>query len=140
MSEEVCNHLSCGMLVKDLKGRYLLIERMKYPIGFACPAGHLEEGESFEQAAKRELKSQNPCRRKGGDWHEWKIYEIKTAGEVIIEPTEVKKYLWSGPKNLRKLAERTAERESGKISESEWNANPGIEPVWRDFFKELGIL
>src|SRR3990172_2717363 len=84
MSEEVCNHLSCGMLVKDLKGRYLLIERMKYPIGFACPAGHLEEGESFEQAAKRELKeevgleavslkeilhekSQNPCRRKGGD-------------------------------------------------------------------------
>ncbi|KKU19076.1 MAG: NUDIX hydrolase [Candidatus Azambacteria bacterium GW2011_GWA2_45_90] len=157
MPEEVCNHFACGMLVKDSKGRYLLIERMKYPIGFACPAGHLEEGESFEQAAKRELKeevglkavslkeilhekAQNPCRRKGGDWHEWKIYEIKTAGEVIIEPTEVKKYLWLSPEELRKLASRTAERESGKISESEWNANPGIEPVWRDFFKELGIL
>ena len=61
-------------------------------------------------------KAQNPCRRKGGDWHEWKIYEIKTAGEVIIEPTEVKKYLWLSPEELRKLASRTAERESGKIS------------------------
>lgn len=157
MPEEACNHFSCGMLVKDSKGRYLLIERMKYPIGFACPAGHLEPNEDFERAAWRELKeevgleaislkellhekTQNPCRRKGGDWHEWKVYEVQTSGEMKIEPTEVKKYLWSSPEDLRKLAERTAERESGKISESEWNANPGIEPVWRDFFKELGIL
>lgn len=157
MAEQVCNNTSCGMIIKDGEGRYLLIERMKYPKGFACPAGHLEEGESFEQAATRELKeevgldavslaellhktTQNPCRRPGGSWHEWKVYGIEVKGDVTLEPTEAKKYAWLSQDEIRQLAERTALYEKGSVSEDEWNARPGLEAVWRDFFKELGII
>lgn len=157
MAEQVCNNTSCGMVVKDAKGRYLLIERMNYPKGFACPAGHLEQGESFEQAAKRELKEevgleaafltellhkkmQNPCRRPGGSWHEWKVYGVEAKGNVAIEPSEAKKYVWLTQDEIRQMAERTALYEKGSVSEDEWNARPGLEPAWRDLLRDLGII
>ncbi|NQV00584.1 MAG: NUDIX hydrolase, partial [Parcubacteria group bacterium] len=91
-----CDNKSVGMLVwRDEK--LLLIERKKQPFGFAPPAGHLDEDNSFEHSAERELKEEvgldsksiellvegrkeNPCRREGGSWHYWKIYKIEAGG------------------------------------------------------------
>ena len=38
------------------------------------------------------------------------------------------------------LAERTLLYLSGDISEKEWQKKPGLEPIWHDWFVELGIL
>jgi ADP-ribose pyrophosphatase YjhB (NUDIX family) len=39
-------------------GKILLIERAKFPKGFACPAGHVDEDSDYETSAKRELKEE----------------------------------------------------------------------------------
>ena len=88
-----CNHTSVGMLVEQ-EGKILLIERKIFPVKFALPAGHIDEGETYEQAAVRELKEEvgldtlnlmliaegrkeNPCSQKGGTWHYWKVYKVE---------------------------------------------------------------
>lgn len=88
---KICDHTSVGMFV--YKGdKLLLIERKKFPFGFAVPAGHVDNDHDFETAALRELKEEvgldgvtltkiyegrrdNPCRREGV--HKLKINNLK---------------------------------------------------------------
>jgi ADP-ribose pyrophosphatase YjhB (NUDIX family) len=83
--------------------KLLLIERKRFPFGFAPVSGHIDKHGGFEQAAKNELKEEvgldvlnlklieegrkeNSCRR-GGNWHYWKIYEAEAIGEIkIMQP------------------------------------------------------
>jgi ADP-ribose pyrophosphatase YjhB (NUDIX family) len=51
---KICGHISVGMIIRS-DDKVLLIERMKYPFGFAPPAGHGDGDKSYEIAAKREL-------------------------------------------------------------------------------------
>ena len=78
--EKVCDHTSVGIMV--WRGdKLLLIERAKFPKGFAVPAGHVDGDATYEDSAKRELKEEvgldamglrliaegrkeNPCRRR----------------------------------------------------------------------------
>jgi len=103
-----CDHKCVGMLAwKDSK--LLLIERKKFPFGFAPPAGHCDEdNDDFEKAAKRELleevgleaqnlelaaegRKETPCRRENGTWHYWKIYQVEAEGENLpLCPSGVK--------------------------------------------------
>ncbi len=154
-SEEKCDHKSVGILVwKDRK--LLLIERKRFPFGFAPPAGHLD-GDSFEEAAKRELreevgldvtklkmryeeKAENTCRRKGGDWHNWKIYEAKVKGEVKGSPTETKQVGWYSLEEIKRLVNRTRKYLRRNVTEDEWEAEPGIETVWYDWFSKMKLL
>jgi len=153
---KICDHKSVGMLVwKDDK--LLLIERKKPPFGFAPPAGHVDEDNSFEVAAKRELeeevglkveninlliegRKENPCRREDGTWHYWKIYEVKTKGDVKRSQEETKQAGFYDKKKLKELAERTEKYVQGKIKEEEWEKSPGIEPVWYEWLRELKII
>lgn len=106
--EKKCDHTSVGMHVWR-NGKLLLIERKKFPFGFAPPAGHMDDRPSFEEAARIELEEEvglkvknlkpifegrknNPCRRKGGTWHYWKIYEVETNGK--ISKTHPKIHRW----------------------------------------------
>ena len=156
MSTKICDHKSVGMLAwKDSK--LLLIERKRFPFGFAPPAGHLDQDNSFEKAAKRELKEEtslkaaslklvldakknNVCRRIGGNWHHWKIYEIKTTGKVKRNPVETKQIGWYSLNEIKILVKITASYLKGKITEEKWQQKPGIETVWYDWFKELKII
>ena len=153
---KVCDHTSVGMLVwRD--GKLLLIERKKFPFGFAPPAGHVDGDESFETAACRELKEEvglgvvtmkvlfegrkdNMCRREDGAWHYWKIYEVKALGSVKNSKEETKKYCWADKRKLEKLARKTEEYLKGGISEKNWQKSPGLEPVWHEILKDLGIF
>jgi len=47
-----CDHTGVGIHVWR-NGKLLLIERKKFPFGFAPPAGHVDGRQSFEVAAKR---------------------------------------------------------------------------------------
>ncbi|MDO8557324.1 MAG: NUDIX hydrolase [Candidatus Jorgensenbacteria bacterium] len=152
----ICDHKSVGMLIWD-GDKLLLIERRKPPYGFAPPAGHIDDHGSFEDAARKEVeeevglnakkitllaegRKENPCRREDGTWHYWKIFEVKTEGKVTASPSETKQYGWYTKEQIRKLAERTENYILGKISETEWQSSPGIEPVWKEWLSELKIL
>ncbi len=152
---KVCDNKSVGMIIRKGKD-ILLIERRKPPFGFAPPAGHLD-GDTFDHSALREaeeevgLKSkniklltegrkENRCRRSGGNWHYWKIYEIKTEGEIQRSEEETKQAGWFNIEQIKNLASKTQRYLDGQISESEWQGSPGLEPVWYEWFKELGIL
>lgn len=156
MSTKKCDHTSVGMHVwRDSK--LLLIERRKYPFGLAPPAGHVDDNPDYEEAAKKELeeetglrveslkliqegRKENPCRREGGTWHYWKIYDVKAKGKVKRSPDETKQAGWYSKKEIEKLAQRTKKYLAEKISEEEWQKTPGLEPVWYQWMKELEII
>jgi len=132
-----------------------LIERKKFPWGFAPPAGHVDGDPDFESAARRELseevglqasglklltegRKENKCRRKNGSWHYWKIYEAEVKGDLHRSQDETKQAKWFSQTEIDNLSERTRQYLLGKIGEEEWEKSPGIEPVWLEWFAELG--
>ena len=154
---EKCTNASVGMIVKK-DNKVLLIERKRFPFGFAPPAGHVDDGENYEDAAKRELneevgidsddiklliegRKENKCRRPGGDWHYWKIYEAhyKNA-KITIQKEEAKNAGWYTVDEIKKLAEKNEKYLAKEILDEKWKLSPGIEPVWYGWFKELNII
>lgn len=151
-----CDHTSVGMLVwKDEK--VLLIERRKPPFGFAPPAGHVDEDASFQEAAARELteevgltvrgiklliegRRENPCRREGGSWHYWKIYQADVEGEIKRSEDETKQAGFYTKKEVLLLALRTEKYLQGDIRQTEWEKSPGLDPVWYEWFQALTII
>lgn len=153
---KICDHTSVGMFVWQGE-KLLLIERAKFPAGFAVPAGHVDGDPSFELSAQRELEEEvglkvedlkllvegrkdNMCRREDGTWHHWKLYEAKTTGELKRSEDETKRAGWYSKEEIQHLAQRTEKYNSKEISDEEWEKNPGLEPVMYEWFKELAII
>ncbi len=151
-----CDNKSVGMLVWR-EDSLLLIERRKPPFGFASPAGHIDGDSSFEESAKRELKEEvgletqnsklliegrkeNPCRREGGSWHYWKIYQIEATGEIKRSEDETKQAIFYKKEDLLLLASKTEKYLRGDIEQNDWEKSPGLEPVWYEWLKELNII
>ncbi len=153
---KACDHTSVGILVwKD--ERLLLIERARFPPGFAVPAGHVDADLAYEDAARRELKEEvgldaedmelilemrkeNPCRREGGTWHNWKIYKALATGDIVRSKDETKRAGWYARDQIKELADRTEKHLSKEISDEEFARNPGLEPVMYELFKELKMV
>ncbi len=151
-----CDNNSVGMLVwRD--GGLLLIERKNQPFGFAPPAGHLDDDNSFEESAQRELKEEvgldtngikllvegrkeNLCRREGGSWHYWKIYQVETIGELKRSEAETKQADFYTKDDLHLLATKTEKYLRGDIKQDEWEKSPGLEPVWYEWLRALQII
>ncbi|CAN5318412.1 hypothetical protein BH10PAT1_BH10PAT1_4030 [soil metagenome] len=155
-SPKICDNKSVGMIIRK-NDDILLIERMKFPFGFAPPAGHIDDHGSWSQAVEDEVNEEvglipvkikllvegrknNKCRRQDGDWHYWKIYEVETAGEIKRSEDETKQASWYSKEQIRKLADRTKRYLSGEITDDEWENNPGLEVVWYEWFDQLGVL
>jgi len=153
---KVCDNKSVGMLVRN-RGKFLLIERKLFPFGLAPPAGHVDNKGSYENAAKEELEEEvgllsteielieegrkdNKCKRKGGNWHYWKIYNVKVKGKLKPSKRESKQAGWYSRKQLRELSKLTEEYLKRNISEKEWQKSPGIETVWYEWFKNLEMI
>lgn len=136
--KEPCNHRSVYILV-ERDAKLLIIERKIFPFNYAFPAGHVDDGESYEHAAVRELKEEvgltatkleflaegrveNPCSRPGGTWHYWKVYRAETTGEVVPSERETKGTHWFTKEEIRNLPP------------------PGYEPVMFEWLKEKGII
>ena len=151
-----CDHTSVGMLVWRV-GRLLLIERRRPPYGYAPPAGHVDDRQSFEAAARAELEEEvglraeslkllvegrkdNPCRRVNGTWHYWRIYLAEASGDVKPSQTETKRFLWCSVSCLTALKTRTDQYLAGEIDEATWVRAPGLEPVWREWLSHLNYF
>jgi 8-oxo-dGTP pyrophosphatase MutT (NUDIX family) len=127
-------HYSVGALIRR-GDKYLLIERVKPPYGFAGVAGHVDEGESSEKALVREVLEEsgfrvvgykllfeeelnwNWCRR-GTQVHYWYLYECEVEGDIRENIGETKSIGWFSRSEIEGLE---------------------IEPVWRYWFKKLKI-
>lgn len=64
MKETVASYLTTMVLVKNDKDEVLLIDRKKDWKGLTFPGGHLEEGESIVECAKREILEETGIRIK----------------------------------------------------------------------------
>ena len=151
-----CDNKSVGMIIRRDE-RMLLVERMKFPYGFAIPAGHIDDHGSFEDAARDETleevglkvtnlklifegRRENKCRRPGGTWHYWKLYEAETEGELNRSLDETKQVGWYSEDEIWELSAKTDRYKKGLISEEEWIKNPGLEVDFCDWFQKLGII
>lgn len=151
-----CDNTSVGMFIWK-NDKLLLIERKKFPFGFAVPAGHVDNHGSFEDAAKEEVEEEvgltvtklklikegrreNVCRRPGGSWHYWKVYETKVQGDLNPSQNETKKADWYAKDEIRDLAKKTESYNNREISKSDWEQSPGLEPNFYEMLKELNLI
>ncbi len=128
-------HFSVGAVIKD-GDRYLLIDRVKPPLGWAGVAGHMDEGEEPLAALKREVKEEvglevtsaellieefvewNECSQ-GVHGHYWYVYDCQVKGNPQGAKSEVKNFGWYNKNELKHLK---------------------LEPVWKHWFEKLGVL
>ena len=134
----ICDHTSVGVILENKKGEILLIERAKFPPGFAPPAGHIDDHCTPQGAAQAEVAEEvglqvdredleerlhrnfpNQCRREDGTWHEWWVYEARRwGGRVRRKRDEAKRHMWVGPRKLRMLI-----------------AEHKLDPAWEEIFE-----
>jgi len=128
-------HYSVGIIV-ECNGKYLLMDRINPPPGFASPAGHIDEGEEPMEAAIRELKEEtgieqmdlefvceeeipwNYC--KSVTVHHWYLYKTKVLKEdIVMDKEETKLMGWYTVEEMKEM---------------------NLEKVWSYWFKKLGII
>jgi NADH pyrophosphatase NudC (nudix superfamily) len=149
-----CNNTSVGVVLKKGDSVYL-IKRKNFPYGFACPAGHLDDGEGYEGGAVREIKEEVgieisnlklifsetkkiPCKR-GGSFHDWKIFQAEYSGNFKMQDLEVSDGGFYDREFIKQLMDKTETYLRKEISEEDWQKDPGMEVVWYEFFKELNL-
>lgn len=160
MIVSVCDNRSVGVLISDHAGRFLMFDRVTFPAGVAGAAGHLDGHGSWEDAARAEVAEElgltvtgltlrhgqwrtNRCRRTPGPagvGHWWRIYSAHVIGTLAPSARETRNARWLAPADLQQLAERTMAYAAGWVADQEWQASPGIEPVWVEWLSMAGLI
>lgn len=128
-------HRSVAAVVRK-DGKILMIDRVNFPFGWACPSGHIKENEKPDEALIREVKEEvnvdikkfklihhefiewNECKR-GVRGHDFFVYEITDwDGDVQIN-FESKGMKWIGKKEIKDMK---------------------LEEVWNYFVKKLNLF
>ena len=129
-----------GAIVKDKRGRILVLYRIKQPRGLALPAGHIDRGEQPKDALVRELYEEtglrvkstacildgriirNSCSRRANR-HRWYVYRV----------TE-----WSGkPRRREKKKHAFVKFMTAKQIREDYLASTDFDPAWPKLFKRL---
>lgn len=164
----ICDGKSTATLIYDDVGRLLAHTRATAPAGIALgPAGHVDDvhpGATHLDAAVRETEEEYgltvapsdlelvlhrwlpnrcgadvPALPHGG--HEWMVYRARTwSGQTAAAPDEVRALHWCTPAQLQFLAERTVAFVRGRLPETDWQAAPGMEPVWVYMAEMLNLV
>ncbi|NKQ54564.1 NUDIX hydrolase [Amycolatopsis sp. K13G38] len=153
-----CDHAAVGVLISSPDG-LLVFERARPPAGIAPVAGHVDQHGGPEQAARIEVAEEvgltvtsldllltawrpNHCRRPTSDHvgHQWWIYRAQTSGPIRPSAQEVRAPRWLHQDQLQQYAHRTAAYAEGQLSEEQFTAKPGLEPVWVRFLHELQLV
>lgn len=153
-----CDNMSVGVIL-ERDNMIALIERAKFPFGFAPPAGHVDDHGSPEMAAIDEVfeeigitisldgltrtvienrRLDKSCRRPGGDHHNWWVFTAgEFEGDITASDDETRGASWVDLSRLQELADRTKLFQAGVVSDEQWQQSPGLEEVWLGFFAEL---
>lgn len=147
-----CDNKSVGVIIENANKEILLIERARFPFGYAAPAGHIDEHGSAEQTAVEEVyeetglcvvtnslqrvlgprRIENRCRRPGGMYHDWEVfYTTDFTGNLKPSHDETNGAQWFSQARLQELADVTRSAVPGIL---------GLEAVWLTFFEELGYV
>jgi len=129
-------HKSAGIII-ETRDSILMLDRVNPPHGWACPAGHIDQGETPRQAAARELEEEtglkladselviheyvpwNECAQ-GVKGHDWFVFRaVGWEGELKTGDKEAKELKWQPKPELKNLE---------------------LEPVWAYWFRKLKIL
>lgn len=153
-----CDHAAVGVLISSPAG-LLVFERARPPAGIAPVAGHVDQHGGPEQAARTEVAEKvgltvtslhllttawrpNRCRRPTSErvGHYWSIYRAQVSGQIRPSAQEVRAPRWLHPDQLQQHAHRTAAYAEGRLSEEQFTAEPGLEPVWVLFLHGLQLV
>ncbi len=129
-------HYSVGAIIENDRGEYFLVDRRFEPYGYACMAGHIDEGEVPLTALLREGREElgtelrdvaflreeevpwNTCYRAPA--HYWYLYRATVDPSAVkVNPHEAKRSGWFSREQLRTLV---------------------LEPVWKHWLTLEGIL
>ena len=105
-------HYSIGAVI-ERDGKYVLLDRLKEPFGFACPAGHVDEREINWRAMDREVYEETGYRASEEDFEylrtfDWSFPEVRVLFptyrlkpergiEVKLNSQEHREYRWVTP-------------------------------------------
>ncbi|MGA5819960.1 NUDIX hydrolase [Kitasatospora sp. NPDC094028] len=155
-----CDNTSVGVVITDHQGRYLMFDRATFPVGTAPAAGHIDDHGSARDAARAEVEEElgltvtgltrvtgcwrdNPCRRRPGargTGHDWTVYRATVTGDLAPSARETKNVRWIPPAALQELVDRTVAYAHGWVTDAEFEAEPGIEPVWVQWLADIGAV
>jgi 8-oxo-dGTP pyrophosphatase MutT (NUDIX family) len=156
-----CDGVSVGVLIVDEQGRHLMFDRATPPVGCAPVAGHGDDHGSPEQTARDEVSEElgltvsvltqvtggwrpNRCRRHVPEGqtpgHHWTIYRATVTGDLTPSERETRNARWLTTAELQDLTDRTAAYARGELTDAEFIARPGVEPVWAWWLNVLGIV
>lgn len=126
-------HYSVGAIISQGE-KVLMIDRANFPLGFACPAGHIDVGESEDTAVAREVAEEtglkvvssklvaeefvpwNECNY-GTHGHYWYVFRCRAEGQLKKSDSEFKSIGWHDVNEVK-----------------------NFEPVWEHWFKKLTML
>jgi 8-oxo-dGTP pyrophosphatase MutT (NUDIX family) len=160
---KTCDHKSVGVVITDQYGRYLLLTRARPPVGRAPVAGHVDEHGSPRETALAETREEaglhldqlrmldaghvmNICRRPPShpthDGHDWTIFgaSVDDAADLRFSALETHGGDWYTAGRLQELVDRTVSYAEGELSEAQWQADPGLEPVWAYWLDRLELI
>jgi hypothetical protein len=72
--------------------------------------------------------------------HYWSIYRAEVSGQIRPSAQEVRAPRWLDADQLQQHAHRTAAYAEGRLSEEQFTAEPGLEPVWVRFLHGLQLV
>jgi len=153
---DTCNHTSVGVIA-EMGSRYLLFQRLKFPIAKAAPAGHVDELDGiptgrgsreeriYLEAAIRELEEETGLKVRPGNL---RLVLTKTTRNACRRtPVDGGEHwhLWriyhvhipAGSRTRPAPAEST---DPAWYTPAEIAALEDLEPVWREFFETLRII
>lgn len=152
----ICDNMSVGVLVMS-GASLLMFDRGTKPTGVAPPAGHVDDHGTAEDAARAELWEEtgltarevcllwegwrgNRCRREGTTGHHWSVFRASAHGVLDPSVEETRNIRWVPLEDLPVLADRTRQLTDGEITQEQFDAAPGLEPVWVGLLSSVGIL
>jgi 8-oxo-dGTP diphosphatase len=102
----------------------VLVRRRRYGDEWSLPKGKLDPGESWEEAALREVREETGIEARPTAFAGGQIYEVKGAPKVVLywhmlqvrevgqpDPQEVTALRWSGPEEALELLSYPGERD-----------------------------
>ena len=127
-------HYSVGALIEK-DNKFLLIDRVAPPLGFAGIAGHINEGETPEEALFRKVSEESGLKVKSysllfeeeveWNWcrigiqsHYWYVYKCEVEGEARNNAEASKSIGWYTLDEIGKFK---------------------MEPVWKYWFEKIGF-
>lgn len=111
------HHTVVALIIRNKK--YLLVERATFPSGFALITGHVDDGESPQEALVREVKEEigvdiislnlifegvigNSSCNKGADIHRTFVFECRVNGEIKLNKEENKIWKWYSKDEMKR--------------------------------------